>query len=113
MTTDENCSWFPLFEFQNWTYDSFLVLPTSEANSAIAWSPTTARKWAKGTFECGQAFDGPHGYSLGGTLVFDLPPAPRGPNCRLRCWVRSYRGFARNFQRNCHRDGRDYKRHGL
>ena len=27
MTTDTD-SWFPLFEFQDWFYQSFLVLPT-------------------------------------------------------------------------------------
>jgi hypothetical protein len=63
-------SWFPLFEFQDWIYQSFLVLPTSEENEAEALpdTPVTAKKWAKATLQCGQAFSVPDGYKLDGTL---------------------------------------------
>ena len=34
MATDTD-SWFPLFEFQDWIYQSFLVLSTPEENDAL------------------------------------------------------------------------------
>ena len=69
MATDTN-SWFPLFEFQDWIYQSFLVLPTPEENDALPGTAITAKKWAKGTLLCGQAFTSPEGYTLAGTLSF-------------------------------------------
>jgi hypothetical protein len=67
-------SWFPLFEFQDWTYQSFLVLPTPEEDAALAGTAVTAKKWAKGELLCGQAFRdsvaGSEGYKLDGTLSF-------------------------------------------
>lgn len=63
-------SWFPLFEFQDWFYQSFLVLPTDEENDALPGTTVTAKKWAKGEFLCGQAFKTADGYTLGGTLSF-------------------------------------------
>jgi hypothetical protein len=69
MATDTD-SWFPLFEFQDWMYQSFLVLPTEEENDAQSGTAVTARKWAKGDFRCGQAFRTADGYTLDGTLSF-------------------------------------------
>lgn len=64
-------SWFPLFEFQDWQYQSYLILPKSEEKEAPPASVVTAKKWAKGSFNCGQAFkEGDEGYTLGGKLVF-------------------------------------------
>jgi hypothetical protein len=67
-------SWFPLFEFQDYAYQSFLVLPTLEEDSASPGTAVTAKKWAKGDFVCGQAFKQPFqsvdGYALTGTLSF-------------------------------------------
>ncbi|MDF0677417.1 MAG: hypothetical protein P0120_24230 [Nitrospira sp.] len=69
MATDTD-SWFPLFEFQDWFYQSFLVLPTPEENDALPGTVVTAKKWAKGDFLCGQAFKTADGYILDGTLSF-------------------------------------------
>ena len=72
MATDTN-SWFPLFEFQDWLYQSFLVLPTNEETDAKPGSAVTAKKWARGDFLCGQAFRGVGSsgtYTLTGVLRF-------------------------------------------
>jgi hypothetical protein len=66
-TTD---SWFPLFEFQDWTYQSSLVLPTPAEKNAPPGGAVTAKKWAKGTLLCGQAMKTEDGYTLSGRLVF-------------------------------------------
>ena len=68
--TTETDSWFPLFEFQDYIYQSFLVLPTAEENDAKAGSPVTAKKWGKGEFICGQALKTADGYRLDGRLTF-------------------------------------------
>lgn len=68
--TTETHAWFPLFEFQDWMYQSFLVLPTSEENDAVPGTAVTAKKWAKGTLLCGQAFKTADRYILDGTLSF-------------------------------------------
>jgi hypothetical protein len=72
MATDKDSTWFPLFEFQDYTYQSVLVLPTSEDNAAAPDADVTAKKWAKGSLFLGQAFEAPEeGYSLpGGRLEF-------------------------------------------
>lgn len=69
MATDTD-SWFPLFEFQDWIYQSFLVLPMPAEDSAEPGTVVTAKKWAKGTLLCGQAFKTSDGYTLDGTLSF-------------------------------------------
>src|SRR3954471_23302848 len=69
MASDQN-TWFPLFEFKNWGYQSFLVLPTEEEDAAAPGATVSARKWAKGTFSCGQAFSVAEGYTLEGVLSF-------------------------------------------
>lgn len=71
MTTDTGSPWFPLFEFQDWVYQSFLVLPIPEEIAAAPGGAVTARTWAKGAFRCGQAFtSGSDGYDLSGILSF-------------------------------------------
>jgi hypothetical protein len=69
MAADGN-SWFPLFEFQSWAYESFLMLPTDAEQAAPPGSAVTGKKWAKGEFACGQAFKTAEGYTLDGTLTF-------------------------------------------
>lgn len=69
MATDTD-PWFPLFEFQDWVYQSFLVLPTPAEDSAVPGTAVTAKKWAKGTLLCGQAFKTADSYTLDGTLSF-------------------------------------------
>lgn len=63
-------SWFPLFEFQDWTYQSSLVLPTRAEKDAPPGGAVTAKKWAKGTLFCGQAMKTQDGYTLSGRLAF-------------------------------------------
>jgi hypothetical protein len=63
-------SWFPLFEFQDWTYQAFLLLPTPLEDAAAAGGAVSARKWSRGDLMCGQAFAATDGYTLSGTLVF-------------------------------------------
>jgi hypothetical protein len=72
MPTDTGPTWFPLFELQDWVYQSVLVLPTSEENAAAPGAGVTAKKWAKGSLFLGQAFEAPgEGYDLpGGRLEF-------------------------------------------
>jgi hypothetical protein len=71
MATDTESTWFPLFEFQDWMYQSVLVLPTSEENAAAPGTGVTAKKWAKGSLFLGQAINTPEdGYILGGRLEF-------------------------------------------
>jgi hypothetical protein len=74
--------WFPLFEFQDYIYQSFLVLPTEQENEAPAGSAVTAKKWGKGAFSCGQAMRSADGYELQGSLVFrpgvELPMTAKG-----------------------------------
>jgi hypothetical protein len=67
----ESDTWFPLFEFQDWIYQSFLLLPTDAENEAPAGSPVTARKWVRGELVCGQAFGRSDKYVLSGTLSFE------------------------------------------
>jgi hypothetical protein len=68
MAIDTDSKWFPLFEFQDWSYRSFLISPAPEGASATAAAPA-ARQWAKGALVCGQAFSSPDGYTLSGNLV--------------------------------------------
>jgi hypothetical protein len=71
MATDTGSTWFPLFEFQDWTYQSVLVLPTPEENTAAPGAGVTAKKWAQGSLFLGQAIKAPEdGYTLGGRLEF-------------------------------------------
>jgi hypothetical protein len=70
VATGMDSSWFPLFELQDWTYQSVLTLPTPTENSAAAGAAITARKWAKGAVALGQAFNSADGYTLTGTLSF-------------------------------------------
>jgi hypothetical protein len=69
MTTDLESPWFPLFEFEDWRYRSYLVLPTPEDEHAKPGSPAQARKWAQGAFACGQAMRDVPGYALDGVLT--------------------------------------------
>ena len=71
MAEGTNKPWFPLFEFAEWTYSSTLVLPTDEQSIAAPGAAVTARKWAMGKLEVGQAFVAPGSrYTLDGTLSF-------------------------------------------
>src|SRR3954463_13707761 len=70
MMATETDLWFPLSEFQEYIYQSFLVIPTAEENDDNPGSPVTAKKWGKGEFICGQAFKTAEGYQLEGSLRF-------------------------------------------
>ena len=70
MATDAESTWFPLFEFQDWVYQSVLVLPTSEEDAAAPGAGVTAKKWAMGLLFLGQAIGNSEGYILGGRLEF-------------------------------------------
>jgi hypothetical protein len=70
MAADATTSWFPLFEFQEWNYESTLVIPTPAEIDGKAGSPVTARKWARGALALGQAFTTAEGYTVGGDLSF-------------------------------------------
>lgn len=59
-------TWFPLFEFKDFFYRSFLVIPSDIDPTG----PVTLTDWAKGDFVCGQAMNVDDGYELTGTLVF-------------------------------------------
>ena len=76
MTTEKELPWFPGYEFQEFIYQSFLVLPTSVEIAASPGAAVTAKKWAKGDFLQGQAFNlgGEGKYTLGATLQFDSGP---------------------------------------
>ncbi len=68
MTRDTD-SWFPLFEFQDWSYVSVSSGQSDDADdSGAAAAPPI--EWAKGDFLCGQAFTAADGYTLGGVLSF-------------------------------------------
>ncbi len=48
MTSNSNTIWTPRLWMQNWTYQSFLVLPTPTEEMVPPGSAITAKKWAKG-----------------------------------------------------------------
>ena len=48
MTSNSNTIWTPRLWMQNWTYQSFLVLPTPSEEMVPPGSAITAKKWAKG-----------------------------------------------------------------
>ena len=71
LTRHDGPTWFPLFEFQDWLYQSYLVLPQAGDADAAAGAPIAAKKWSMGTLLCGQAFTADAGrYTLSGTLRF-------------------------------------------
>jgi hypothetical protein len=71
MTTETELVWFPLFESQEFIYQSFLVLPTSTESAASSGAVVTPKKWAKGDFLQGQAFNSGEGkYTLNGNVQF-------------------------------------------
>jgi hypothetical protein len=70
-TPHDSPTWFPLFEFQDWHYQSYLLLPQPADADAAAGTPVGAEKWSMGTLLCGQAFTADAGrYTLSGTLRF-------------------------------------------
>ncbi|MGZ8212934.1 MAG: hypothetical protein ACXWTP_00330 [Methylosarcina sp.] len=70
-------SWFPGFEFHDYQYQSFLILPTTEQDSVPPSNEVNAKRWAKGQFICGQAFNSGEGYSLDGVLRFESNSAQK------------------------------------
>ncbi|WP_297324638.1 hypothetical protein [Nitrosomonas sp.] len=50
MTTEKELPWFPLYEFQEFVYQSFLVLSIPAEIAANPGAAVTAKKWAKGDF---------------------------------------------------------------
>ena len=57
----------PAFEFQDWNYQSFLILPTPDEGKAQPGSSVTAKKWAMGKLTLS---DSPDGYEANGFLDF-------------------------------------------
>ena len=57
MPTAQETTWFPVFEFQDYTYESDLL-----TNSTC--------RWARGDLHTAQARRTPDGYTLNGTLIF-------------------------------------------
>jgi len=69
--SNENATWFPLFEFQDYSYQSIVAVAAPLTGTAgAAPPPVTARTWGMGQFACGQAFQSGDGYTAGGKLVF-------------------------------------------
>ena len=69
MTRDTE-SWFPLFEFQEWSYVSVSNAAGSDGGGPVTGNGAAPKAWAKGEFSCGQAFAAPGGYTLDGVLSF-------------------------------------------
>jgi hypothetical protein len=73
-------TWFPLFEFQDWLYQSYLVLAQPADEAAEAGATVAAKKWSIGALLCGQAFTAEGArYALSGTLRF-----PSGAELAIR-----------------------------
>jgi hypothetical protein len=71
MATAASSSWFPLFEFQEWAYESTLINLTPGAIDPVPDTALTATRWAKGTLSVGQAFTAAGDrYTLDGDLSF-------------------------------------------
>ncbi|MBD2065991.1 hypothetical protein H6F93_00285 [Leptolyngbya sp. FACHB-671] len=48
MTSGTSTIWTPQFGMKNWTYESFLVLPTKSEEATPPGSTVTAKRWAQG-----------------------------------------------------------------
>lgn len=67
MTPDSASVFIPAFEFQDWDYQSFLVLPTDDESGANPGAPVTCKKWAMGKLLLS---DSPDGLGGAGFLTF-------------------------------------------
>lgn len=67
MTSRPDSLFVPAFEFQDWLYQSFLILPTPAEVSAKPGSSVTSKKWAMGKLVLA---DSPDGYAAAGVLDF-------------------------------------------
>ena len=56
MPSDSRAPWFPLFEFADFTYRTFLVLPEAEELMGLLGGPVTAKFSSIGSISFGQAF---------------------------------------------------------
>jgi hypothetical protein len=56
MPSDSPGPWFPLFEFADFTYWTFLVLPEAEELMGLSGGPVTAKSSSIGSISFGQAF---------------------------------------------------------
>lgn len=77
VTAADDTNFIPAFEFQDWVYQSFLVLPTPEQMKATPGTDVAAKKWAMGTLLLS---DSPDGYRAAGFLTF-------APGVRLKVTV--------------------------
>lgn len=57
MTSNQHTLWTPQFWMQNWTYQSFLILPTDPEKIALPGSAITTKKWAKGNLHLQTSID--------------------------------------------------------
>lgn len=64
---EDDSIFIPAFEFQDWVYQSFLVLPTQAEAAAKPGEAVTAKKWAMGNLTLS---DSPNGYAAAGFLDF-------------------------------------------
>jgi len=65
-----DATWFPLFEFQDYTYESFLLIPTREESGGPGATATSMKRWAGGDLMLGQAMLSGESYTVGGQLTF-------------------------------------------
>ena len=54
----DETNFIPAFEFQDWVYQSFLVLPTPEQAKAAPGTEVAAKKWAMGKLLLSDGVDG-------------------------------------------------------
>ena len=58
VTAADESNFIPAFEFQDWVYQSFLVLPTPEQMKAAPETDVAAKKWAMGKLLLSDGVDG-------------------------------------------------------
>jgi hypothetical protein len=75
MTSNSSTVWTPSFWMQNWTYQSFLILPTDSEIQSPPGSTITTKKWAKGNLYLETGIDPSPAPDAVGFLVF---PTPQG-----------------------------------
>jgi hypothetical protein len=75
MTSNSNTAWTPSFWMQDWTYQSFLILPTDPEKQSPPGTSITTKKWAKGNLNLETSIDLPPAPDAIGSLVI---PTPRG-----------------------------------
>lgn len=78
----DDAVFIPAFEFQDWSYQSFLIPPSPARDSAKPGDDVPAKKWAMGKLTLS---DSPDGYAAAGFLDF-------APGVQLRVTVKGTPG---------------------